>query len=267
MKTFNKWKNALRKLVPPPRRRRTRDPADIPQPPLAVEIVQGRRTVRCSVCDLHLWVPTQTTMVQPKFLCGCGEILLDPMYHSARDRVTSHDSTSTVTTTNSFPGSDRPCSPQSEDEQGQEKENQDEQEGEDSNQGKRKQGEIEEEEEHDVVFVTMPLHTTTAETFDHTLLGTALGTTDPTSDMPLHTPTAETFDHIEHSIPSKEGGKGGGEEEDNEATVDPDEEDEEAWVFVAEVVDVSTMNNEQIWITEDHFLTDEHESSDEFALE
>ena len=97
MKTIEKWKRdsmmALKKLVPPKKRRRERLP---PEVLLAVDVVDGRRTVNCSKCNLHLFVPESTSIAQPRFRCICGMTLMDPLYHPARDRASSGGSTSTV---------------------------------------------------------------------------------------------------------------------------------------------------------------------------
>ena len=80
-----------------------KDDDNIPLPPevpeiLAVEIFKNRRTVRCpaKLCDAHLYIPETLSPLNAKFKCGCGKILLDPMYHPARDRNTSASTTTTT---------------------------------------------------------------------------------------------------------------------------------------------------------------------------
>ena len=96
MKTFEKWRRTSLKALT--KRFKPRNTSSEPCPPiLALEMINGQKTVACSECLTQLYVPTSTSLTQPRFRCRCGAVLIDPEYYIGRGRTESSGSTSTIT--------------------------------------------------------------------------------------------------------------------------------------------------------------------------
>lgn len=94
MKTFEKWRRTLTKRL----RFKPRNSSSEPCPTiLALEMINGQKSVACSDCLTQLYVPTSTSLMQPRFRCTCGAVLIDPEFYVGRDRTESSGSTSTIT--------------------------------------------------------------------------------------------------------------------------------------------------------------------------
>ena len=66
--------------------------------PLAVEMFNGRRTVRCRQCDTHLYIPI-TSAQNPQFQCKtCRLVMVDPLWAPARAHASSTGSSNTTIT-------------------------------------------------------------------------------------------------------------------------------------------------------------------------
>ena len=64
--------------------------------PLAVEMFNGRRTVRCRNCNTHLYIPA-TSSENPRFVCkSCRCLMADPLWTPARPRAGSSTTTISV---------------------------------------------------------------------------------------------------------------------------------------------------------------------------
>lgn len=72
------------------------DDLDVAGLPLAIEMLAGRRTVRCLQCSAHLFMP-DTSLSNPTFRCKlCWCLMTDPLWAPAREPSMSAGSVATI---------------------------------------------------------------------------------------------------------------------------------------------------------------------------